>query len=145
MSVPKGSTNCLIPSKRPAYFHPKMNTAEIKEASRNFQAKEKRRELENTKLWEVAALDAKKILNLCVCANPARVYQWGSVLHPEQFREWSDIDFALEGLPTPESLFRLQEACERTTRFPVHLVEIERLEPEYAESIRENGRLVYGC
>ena len=124
-------------------FENTMNATEIKEASRNFLAREKRREAADRRLWEAAAGDAKKIFELCVRAEPVRVYQWGSVLHPEQFREWSDIDFALEGLPTAETLFRLQEACEQITRFPVHLVEMERIEPEYAESIRGNGQLVY--
>lgn len=64
-------------------------------------------------------------------------------MDPHLFHEWSDIDFALEGLDNAEGLFRLLEECENVTRFPVHLVEMERIEPEYAESIRTTGRLVY--
>ena len=120
-----------------------MNSQEIRQAAKRFVAKEKRRRSLDRKRWEEADRDARRILDHCARSNPARIFQWGSVLHPEHFREWSDIDFALEGLDRPETLFRLQAECEAMTRFSVHLVEMERIEPEYAESIRENGRVVY--
>ena len=120
-----------------------MNTIEIRKAAKRFAAKEKRRRSLDRKRWEEADRDARKILDACVRSHPVRIFQWGSVLHPERFREWSDIDFALEGLEDPGTIFRLQAECEAMTRFPVHLVEMERIEPEYAESIRENGRIVY--
>lgn len=120
-----------------------MNAQEIQEAARHFVAKEKQHRSHDRKLWEEANRDAQKILELCTRAKPIRIHQWGSVMHPERFREWSDIDFALEGLDNPETIFRLQEECETLTRFPVHLVEMERIEPEYADSIRENGRVIY--
>ena len=120
-----------------------MNSQEIRQAANRFVAKEKQRRSLDRARWEEAERDARRILDLCVRSNPTRIFQWGSVLHPEHFREWSDIDFALEGLDRPETLFRLQAECEAITRFPVHLVEMERIEPEYAESIRANGRVVY--
>ncbi len=120
-----------------------MNAQEIQAAARHFVTKEKRQHAQNLKLWEEAHRDAETIFQACVRFNPIRIFQWGSVMHPERFHEWSDIDFALEGLDTPETIFRLQEECEALTRFPVHLVEMERIEPEYAESIRQNGRLLY--
>jgi len=120
-----------------------MNVFATSKAAHNFLAKEKKKGAENRRLWEEASHDAADILSICIGANPIRIFQWGSILHPERFREWSDIDFALEGLPSAETLFRLQEKCEKVTRFPVHLVEMERIEAEYADSIRENGRLVY--
>lgn len=120
-----------------------MNVIEIREAAKRFVAKEKRRRSLDRKRWEEADRDARKILDHCIRSHPARIFQWGSVLHPDRFREWSDIDFALEGLEDPGTIFRLQAECEAMTRFPVHLVEMERIEPEYAESIRENGRVVY--
>lgn len=120
-----------------------MNTVEIQKAAKRFVAKEKLRSSLDLKRWEEADRDARKILDQCIRSRPKRIFQWGSVLYPERFREWSDIDFALEGLEDPGTIFRLQAECEAMTRFPVHLVEIERIEPEYAESIRENGRIIY--
>ncbi len=75
-----------------------MNAIEIRKAAKRFVAKEKRRRSLDRKRWEEADRDARKILDHCVRSHPVRIFQWGSVLHPERFREWSDIDFALEGL-----------------------------------------------
>ena len=75
--------------------------------------------------------------------HPRRIYQWGSLLRPEKFQEISDIDIALEGLDNSMAgLHALDDAC-RLTNFPVDLVEMERIHPSHAQSIREEGRLVY--
>ena len=50
----------------------------------------------------------------------------------------------LEGLPDPEVIFRLQEQADEFATFPIHLVEMEKIDPRYAESIRRTGKLVYG-
>jgi hypothetical protein len=39
--------------------------------------------------------------------NPYRIYQWGSLLHPEQFDENSDTDMAVEGLDSASVWFAL--------------------------------------
>lgn len=75
--------------------------------------------------------------------HPRRIYRWGSLLHPEQFREISDIDIAVEGWDKPMTgLHALDDAC-RLTRFPVDLVELERIHPAHADTIRKEGKLVY--
>ncbi len=75
--------------------------------------------------------------------HPKRIYQWGSLLCPEQFQEISDIDIAVEGWTDPMTgLHALDDACQ-LTRFPVDLVELERIHPAHAETIRKQGRLVY--
>jgi len=75
--------------------------------------------------------------------HPQRIYQWGSLLRPERFQEISDIDIAVEGLGDPMAgLHALDDACQ-LTRFPVDLVELERVHSAHAKTIREEGKLVY--
>ncbi len=75
--------------------------------------------------------------------HPLRIYQWGSLLTPERFQEISDIDIAVEGLTDPMAgLHALDDAC-KLTPFPVDLVEMERIHPAHAETIRKEGKLVY--
>ncbi len=77
--------------------------------------------------------------------QPRRIYQWGSLLHLERFQEISDIDIAVEGREDPMTgLHALDDAC-RMTRFPVDLVEVERIHPAHAahaDTIRKEGRQV---
>jgi hypothetical protein len=41
-------------------------------------------------------------------------------------------------------LFELYARAEPLTVFSLHVVELERIEPEYARLIRSSGRLVHG-
>ena len=75
---------------------------------------------------------------------PRRIWQWGSLLHRPRFSERSDIDIALEGLGSAERLFQLYARAEELSTFPLDIVELERIEPEYAHLIRTTGRLVHG-
>ena len=75
---------------------------------------------------------------------PRRIWQWGSLLHRDRFSERSDIDIALEGLGAAERLFRVYARAEEMSTFPLDIVELERIEPEYAHLIRTTGRLVHG-
>ena len=76
---------------------------------------------------------------------PRRIWQWGSLLHRSRFSERSDIDIALEGLGSAERLFQVYARAEELTTFPLDIVELERIEPEYAHLIRTTGRLVHGA
>ncbi|HAS83337.1 MAG TPA: hypothetical protein DCS43_11870 [Verrucomicrobia bacterium] len=75
--------------------------------------------------------------------HPRRIYQWGSLLHPERFQDISDIDIAVEGWEDPMiGLQALDTACQMTG-FPVDLVELDRIHPAHADTIRKEGKLVY--
>ena len=76
--------------------------------------------------------------------DPLRIWQWGSLLHRRHFSTRSDIDIAVEGLGRAERLFHLYARAEELTAFPLHVVELERIEAEYARLIRSRGRLVHG-
>ena len=75
--------------------------------------------------------------------NPAHIYQWGSLLSPKQFREYSDIDIAVEGVLSSDLFFKILAEAERLTSFPVDIVQLEKIEPEFSAEIRASGRLVY--
>ncbi len=91
---------------------------------------------------ERARNDAEEIIkHITRRYNPRRIYQWGSLVRGEHFSERSDIDIAVEGLERPETVFRILEDAENMTDFPVDIVELEKIAPEYAEGIRKRGVL----
>lgn len=99
---------------------------------------------DNLQRWEVAVQDAQKIIAMIqeeFC--PRAIYQWGSVIHKENFREYSDIDIAVEGLAQVDSIFKIARKADTLTTFPVHIIELEKIESQYADIIRQKGKKVY--
>ena len=91
-----------------------------------------------------AVADSRAIVDMIVKEyHPVRVYQWGSVLRQGGFRDYSDIDIAVEGIVDARRFFEMLGAVERMTSFPVDLVQIETVAVEYAEEIRQHGKVVY--
>jgi len=122
------------------------NTSSLVSASRAWlRARDRRRAERRRRLWEQAKQDADRTIALIVREfRPARIYQWGSIVHPEHFAEYSDIDIAVEGLPGGAAeYFRLLAEAEKLTSFPLDIVELEHIEPEFAELIRTYGVLRY--
>ena len=105
--------------------------------------REQRRRCRNS-LFEQATADARQIITMLIEKyRPARIYQWGSLLAPARFNECSDIDIALEGLSDAlDGLRAIDDACKMTS-LKVDLVEMERIHPEHARTIRSEGKLVY--
>lgn len=73
----------------------------------------------------------------------ARIYQWGSLLDEKRFSEISDIDVALEGCPSAEAFFKAYGEASELTRFPLDMIELEKIDPLHAASIKRKGRLIY--
>ena len=97
-------------------------------------------------LHERAAAQAGDVVKLIGQRyRPRRIIQWGSVLHPERFREYSDIDIAVEGITDPQLFFRLVADAERLTTFPLDIVQLELIEPAYRALILRKGAVVYEC
>ncbi len=113
--------------------------------ARSFLDRRARADRERRRAMAVEAeADAERIVRMLIDDYaPRRIYRWGSLLQPERFREWSDIDVAVEGLHDPlAGLHALDDACQ-LTRFPVDLVELERIHPLHAATIRKSGVLVH--
>ena len=91
-----------------------------------------------------AVLDTRAIVSMIVEKyEPIRIYQWGSVLRPGGFSEYSDIDMAVEGVTEARAFFRMLGDAQAMTEFSLDLVQIEKVVPEYAEDIRQHGKIVY--
>jgi predicted nucleotidyltransferase len=120
----------------------KSNDVEV--IRRFIDRKESRREAERARMFAAAKDDFERLVEHLVREfHPMRVYQWGSLLKPERFNEISDIDIAVEDWDNPETALIAEGALEKLTGFHVDLVELERIHPVHAESIRLTGRLVY--
>ncbi len=72
-----------------------------------------------------------------------QIYQCGSLLNQKYFSEISDIDIAVEGVKSAEQYFQMIGEAMELTDFPLDLVDIEKVDPVYAEGIRKRGRLIY--
>ncbi len=94
--------------------------------------------------FDAAARDFNAIVSMIIEKYaPKRIIQWGSLLHPEQFDENSDIDIAVEGIVDAERYFALLGDAMELTRFPLDIVQLEKIEPEYADLILMKGRIIY--
>jgi len=108
------------------------------------EAKREHRQRALTARFEQATADAQRIVRMIAEGYfPRRIYQWGSLLERRRFQEISDIDIAVEGLKGPEKIFEIYAEAEKMTDLPLDIVEIERIHPLHAQSIRERGRVVY--
>jgi predicted nucleotidyltransferase len=75
--------------------------------------------------------------------HPRRIYQWGSLLHAEFFSEISDIDLAVEGIQSVQDLFDLLGDAMQLTRFPLDIVQLETIAPEFRWQIVNTGKVIY--
>ena len=113
-------------------------------ARRNLELREERKRNDWERLRQRANADADKIISMIVeHYSPLRIYQWGSVLSSGLFRDYSDIDIAVEGLVGPLDVLNILRDAEDLTQFPIHIVELDKTEHVHAESIRRKGALIY--
>ena len=115
------------------------------DATRRFlDMKAQRRQKELGERFELALRDVEAIVAMIVEQyKPIRIYQWGSLLDRRLFSEISDIDIALEGIKSAKTFFAIVHSASRMTDLPLDIVQLEKIHPLHAESIRNNGRLVY--
>ena len=88
--------------------------------------------------------DFQHILHMIITDfKPERVYQWGSLVDGKTFQEISDIDLAVTGITEPKTFFKLYAQAKELTSFPLHIVQIEYVDPPYAQEIITQGVVVY--
>ncbi len=117
---------------------------EIQKIRENLEKKEKAKRLSRLKRLEKARRDFEAIVRMIIDRYaPRKIVQWGSLLVPEQFDENSDIDIAVEGVPEAERFFALLGDAMALTRFDLDIVQLEKIEPEFAELIISKGKLIY--
>jgi len=76
--------------------------------------------------------------------KPRAIYQWGSLLNRDRFSDISDIDIALAGNIPAEAFFEMYGKAIEMTKLPLDIIELDKINPLHAQSIREKGRVVYG-
>lgn len=115
---------------------------DVRQAKRWLEQRDAERHDRLEKRWAEARDDAERLIRHIVANyRPHRVWQWGSVLRKERFSDISDIDIAVEGLQSAEDYFRLLGECQAMTTYALDMVEIERIEPAFADLIRTQGVL----
>jgi predicted nucleotidyltransferase len=125
--------------------HPmRTQSSHIERARQRLYSQARTRAEQFETLRRQAIVDTQAIIHLITKEyRPTRIYQWGSVLRPGGFRLYSDIDIAVEGITDAQTFFRILETSQKMTQFPLDLVQIEKIAPEYAEDIRRNGKVLY--
>ena len=113
-------------------------------ASQNLRNREIEKTNARRQLHEKASGDAERIITtIREQFNPAIIYQWGSLLTPDQFDENSDIDIAVEGLSGPDQFFALRNAAVTLTELSLDIVEFESIDDLARDSIITHGKVVY--
>ncbi|MBF0227061.1 MAG: nucleotidyltransferase domain-containing protein [Desulfobacterales bacterium] len=96
------------------------------------------------KLFGSAKKDFDAIISMIINKyGPKRIVQWGSLLDAEQFDYNSDIDIAVEGIVDASKYFALLGDAMELTRFPLDIVQLEKIEPEFVELILSKGKIIY--
>ncbi len=113
-------------------------------AKKFLERKEETRQEEIDILFKQAWKDFIAIVEMLIEKyKPQKIYQWGSLLNRNHFSKISDIDIAIVGDFSPQVFFSMFGDSDDMTDFSLDLVELDKIEPLYAEGIKENGRLVY--
>lgn len=113
-------------------------------ARQNFRRRIEERRQARLERWRQARAEAERAVSFIVeTYHPRRVVQWGSVLRPELFTEVSDIDIAVEGVDDPERFSHMERDLLEMVSFPLDLIPLDRIHPEFRRDILETGRVVY--
>ena len=115
-----------------------------KKARLFLEKKEREKDLRLDERFVRARRDFEAIRRMIVERyRPRRIWQWGSLLDRSRFRDYSDIDIAVEGVDEPERFFKMFGEAEKLTDFSLDLLDINRIAPECSELIKQKGVMVY--
>ena len=122
----------------------KERAVDPRDTRRFFEEKANRRARVLDERFAAGKADARRIIRMIERDyRPLRIWQWGSLLDRDRFSEISDIDIGVEGIADVQAFFELYGKALALTAFPLDLIQLERIEPIHADSIRQNGRLAY--
>lgn len=113
-------------------------------AAKSLHNRVERQKLSRRERYRKARAQASDIVEMIAGKyNPKRIYLWGSLLHPEQFDEDSDIDIAVEGVNEPERFFSMRAEALAMSDMDLDLVAFEDIDDLARESICTYGKVVY--
>ena len=96
------------------------------------------------KRWTAAKSDADAIVaGIRERWNPERIVVWGSLLRPELFTEYSDIDIAVEGVNDMEQWSEMERWALQQTEFSLDLIPLDKIHPEHRTRILNKGMVVH--
>lgn len=114
------------------------------DSARFLRAQEAREQEDLETLYRDMRRDAERVVSeIARRYRPRRIMQWGSLLVRSRFRGYSDIDIAVEGVEDPRRWAEIERLAWEMTDYPLDLVQLEHVEPEFRELIREKGTVVY--
>ncbi len=100
---------------------------------------------ERERLLAKARTDFDAIIKMIIERyRPTAIYQWGSLIDGKHFTERSDIDIAVTGIESAETFFALAGEAMHMTEFPLDILQLEKIAPEFRQQILTTGRKVYG-
>ena len=114
-------------------------------ARKFLEEKEWKRQAALDERFEQAWNDFRRIAEMIwIKYKPRAIYQWGSLMNRRDFSEISDIDIAIEGTLSAETLLALLGEADAMTELPLDIVQLDKIHPAHAEGIRARGKRVYG-
>ncbi len=117
---------------------------DIKKVKENLYKRNEIKKQARLKRFNAATNDFNVIVRMIINKySPEKIVHWGSLLHPEQFDENSDIDIAIKGIPEAKRYFALLGDAMELTRFPLDIVQLEKIEPEFSDLILSKGKVIY--
>ena len=95
---------------------------------------------ERTRLQNLAWEEARRVAELLrERFKPTRMAVFGSLVHPGCFTKWSDIDMAVWGLASEDSLRALGAAIDAGSPFEINLVDINTARHSLLSVIEKEG------
>lgn len=118
-------TQELLQNKNKLYLY---HQAALKRLQNNQSARQCR--------WELCLHVSKKVAQtLKEQFNISKVALFGSILDPETFTQWSDIDIAVWGLEPSQTLSAMDAAQNLSDEVGINLVDINTVKPEIYQHI----------
>jgi predicted nucleotidyltransferase len=121
-----------------------MRSLNIKKVRAFLAAKEKKENAALARRFLKAKMDQSRIIKMIIKKyQPTRIFVWGSLLDKRNFNSNSDIDIAVAGITDAEKFFAMLGDAMELSNFSLDIVQIEKIEPEFADIIRMKGKIVY--
>ena len=117
---------------------------DMEAARRSYRERQHTRRQALQTRWAAAKNDADAIVTgIRERWHPERIVVWGSLLRPELFAEYSDIDIAVEGVIDMEQWSEMERWALQQTDLPLDLIPLDKIHPEHRTRILEKGVVVY--
>ncbi|TVR65844.1 MAG: nucleotidyltransferase domain-containing protein [Spirochaetaceae bacterium] len=125
-------------------MEPVRETFDIDAARNSYRRRLADRKTSRHSRWEQARAEADRLVSMISEKySPTRILIWGSLLRPDRFREYSDIDIAVEGIADAETWSRLERDALAIATFPLDIVPLENTHPEHRAQILRRSQTVY--